>query len=152
MQAFLASDVIYAQRVVPLIKQALDENGVGGQHDRRQPLPARHRVAGADYRRRRARPARAAPRTGDRGPRRRPACTATGSEHVSVGATHLQPSAGAQPHPGDRRPTFTVKFTNQGENDETNVKVTVAVKPTAAKPITVDQDRSPRRRPERRRP
>ena len=31
MQAFLASDVVYSQRVAPLIKQALDDNGIGGQ-------------------------------------------------------------------------------------------------------------------------
>ena len=31
MQAFLASDVIYSQRVAPLIQQALDDNGIHGQ-------------------------------------------------------------------------------------------------------------------------
>ena len=32
MQAFLASDVIYSQRVIPNINKALDDNGIGGQH------------------------------------------------------------------------------------------------------------------------
>ena len=31
MQAFLASDVVYSQRVAPLIAKALDDNGIGGQ-------------------------------------------------------------------------------------------------------------------------
>ena len=31
MQAFLASDVIYSQRVIPYIKQTLDDNNIGGQ-------------------------------------------------------------------------------------------------------------------------
>ncbi len=32
MQAFLASDVVYSQRVIPNINKALDDNGIGGQH------------------------------------------------------------------------------------------------------------------------
>ena len=31
MQAFLASDVVYSQRVIPYIKETLDSNGIGGQ-------------------------------------------------------------------------------------------------------------------------
>ena len=31
MQAFLASDVVYSQRVAPLIQQSLDDNGIHGQ-------------------------------------------------------------------------------------------------------------------------
>src|SRR5205814_449515 len=31
MQNFLTSDVVYSQRVAPLIKQGLDDNGVQGQ-------------------------------------------------------------------------------------------------------------------------
>ena len=31
MQAFVASDVIYSQQVVPRIKKALDKNDIGGQ-------------------------------------------------------------------------------------------------------------------------
>ena len=31
MQAFLASDVVHAERVAPLIRDALDKNGVKGQ-------------------------------------------------------------------------------------------------------------------------
>ena len=36
MQKFLASDVVYSQRVVPLIKQALDDNDISGPDDRRR--------------------------------------------------------------------------------------------------------------------
>ena len=39
--------------------------------------------------------------------------------------------------PWSANPTMTVKFANQGDNDESNVKVSVAVKATGAKAITV---------------
>ena len=39
--------------------------------------------------------------------------------------------------PWSNNPTLTVKFTNQGDNDESNVKVSVSVKPTSGKTISV---------------
>ena len=39
MQAFLASDVVYSQRVAPLIKEALDDAGIDGPDDRRRAGP-----------------------------------------------------------------------------------------------------------------
>ena len=39
--------------------------------------------------------------------------------------------------PWSANPTITVKFANQGENDESNVKVSVSVKATTAKSIAV---------------
>jgi len=61
-----------------------------------------------------------------------------GLDGTSVGAVTLQPEA-----PGvvnrvawSNNPTITVKFTNQGDNDEPNVKVSVSVKPTSGKTIS----------------
>ncbi len=45
MEIFLASDVIYSQRVAPLIQQTLSDNGIQGQSTASQPLPAKHRLA-----------------------------------------------------------------------------------------------------------
>ena len=39
--------------------------------------------------------------------------------------------------PWSSNPTLTVKFTNQGDNNESNVKVSVSVKPTSGKAIAV---------------
>jgi hypothetical protein len=39
--------------------------------------------------------------------------------------------------PWSNNPTLTVKFTNQGDNNESNVKITVSVKPTSGKTIAV---------------
>ena len=63
-----------------------------------------------------------------------PGLHGTGLESVSVGDT--TPAARrAQPHPGERRTrAFVVRFTNQGENDEFDVKVTVTIE-GGGKPI-----------------
>ena len=49
---FLASDVVYSQRVAPCIKQALDDDGDLRPDHREPPVPARHRVAGPETGRR----------------------------------------------------------------------------------------------------
>jgi hypothetical protein len=61
-----------------------------------------------------------------------------GLDGTSIGATALQPEAPGVVNrvPWSNNPTITVKFTNQGDNDESNVKVSVAVKPTSGKTIT----------------
>ena len=87
MQMFLASDVIYTTRVIPLIKNALDDADVGGQ---RAPA-ARSSCPGIEWLepddgRRRARPAALRRRrAAAAGASRRPACTAPGSTRVQVG-------------------------------------------------------------------
>ena len=93
MQAFLASDVVYAQRVAPLIKDALDKNDVKGQQ-----------IAGSRFMTDVSwlAPATVASHLGrsastgslrDVRPGRRPACTATGWLSTSIGAVTLQPEA-----------------------------------------------------------
>ena len=80
MQAFLASDVVYAQRVAPLIKEALDDER--RQRASRSPasrfLP-RHLVAGAGHRRLAPGPQRERRRHRDVRHGRARACTATAS-------------------------------------------------------------------------
>ena len=118
MQQFLASDVVYTERVAPLVKDALDDERDHRADDREQPLPARHRVA---------EPRRPSPtRLG------RTAARPT-STTVGAGAPRPQPDERLGGHRGAaargaRRinrvasvssgPTFAVKFANQGDNDE----------------------------------
>ena len=77
MQTFLASDVVHAERVAPLIRDALDKNGVKGQQitgsrfmtDISWLAPADRRLAPGPQREPPAPPAPPG--------RPRPACTAT---------------------------------------------------------------------------
>jgi hypothetical protein len=136
MQTFLASDVVYAQRVAPLIKDALDHNNVKGQQ-----------IAGSRFMNDVSwlAPATVAARLG------RGAATSTGTSGTaapglhghgllgtSIGAVALSPEApGVVNHPAwSANPTITVKFANQGDNNESNVKVSVSVKPPGGKAIT----------------
>ena len=50
MEIFLASDVIYSQRVAPLIQQTLAADGIQGQSTDAKPLPAQPRLARTDDR------------------------------------------------------------------------------------------------------
>jgi hypothetical protein len=137
MQLFLTSDVVYAERVAPLIKDALDKNDVKGQQiagsrfmtDISWLAPAT--VA--------SRLGRSAGSTGTSGTSGTPApgLHGHGLDATSIGATTLQPEA-----PGavnrvawSNNPTITIKFTNQGDNNESNVKVSISVKPTSGKAI-----------------
>ena len=123
MRAFLASDVIYSQRVAPLIQEALDDNDVSGQHDRAElsscptsagstPTPS---PSGS------ARSARAAARRQRERPRR--ACTATASSSVAVGGRRCSPRRAVNHITASSDVAFTVAFQNQGDNDETDVVV-----------------------------
>ena len=137
MQNFLTSDVVYSQRVAPLIKDALDNNDVKGQQiagsrfmsDISWLAPA----TVADHL------GRSAGGTSSSGTSGQPApgLHGHGLDSTSVGATTLQPEAPGVVNrvPWSNNPTITVKFTNQGDNDEPNVKVSVSVKPASGKTI-----------------
>jgi hypothetical protein len=136
MQAFLTSDVIWSQRVAPLIKEELDTNDVTGQvTPLSRSLP---NIGWLD-------PATVADRLGAQG-----AATSTGTiapgahghglVSVAVGPTTLQPGS-VNRIPAATSPVFTVRFQNQGDNPErrvvVNLKVSGAGRPITAK-STVD--------------
>ena len=133
MQAFLASDVIYSQRVIPYIKQALDDNGIGGQEIATSNfLPnlgwlSPDSVASRLNARLGGRTSTGAPAPGTHG---------HGLDSVAIGGVTLQPSPAVNRIPAGAELTFDVKFSNQGENDEIDVRVLVAIT-GAGKPITV---------------
>jgi hypothetical protein len=123
MEIFLTSDVIYSQRVVPLIQEALTGNGITGQTTASSRfLPnlgwleaktVQSRITG------------------------RPSSTSSGAlapgTHgsallgVSVGTSKLEPSPALNKVSGGANPTFTAMVENSGSNPETDVKVDVSV-------------------------
>jgi hypothetical protein len=123
MEIFLASDVIYSQRVAPLIQQTLSSNGVHGVATASSrflpnlgwldPATAETRITGKG-----AAATASAPVTGNHG---------SALKGVSVGPTTLEGEPTLNHVTGGGSPTFTVQVENSGEFPETNVKVDVAV-------------------------
>ena len=121
MEIFLASDVIYSQRVAPLIQQTLASNGIHGVATASShflpnlgwldPTTAEGRITGKGA-------SASAPVTGNHG---------SALKGVSVGPTTLEGEPTLNHITGGGNPTFTVQVENSGESAETNVKVNVAV-------------------------
>jgi len=132
MQSFLSSDVIYSQRVIPFITQALDSKDIGGQTiEPSQFLPSLAWLS----------PQTVADRLGRSLGRRpggpvAPGLHGHGLTSTSVAGVALQPLPAVNRIPAGTGLTFDVKFQNQGDNDETDVVVNVRIS-GAGKPITV---------------
>lgn len=141
MQAFLAADVVYNRRTATLIKDVLDKREIGGQV-----------IANSEYlenlgwmqpstvaRRINAPAGRGAGDGASSEPT--PGLHGHGLLGVSVGDVTLQPGAPNRIKVASNM-TFNVKFANQGDNPETDVKVRVRVrgdgKPISAQKV-VDQ-------------
>jgi hypothetical protein len=132
MQAFLTSDVIYSQRVIPYIKQTLDDNDIGGQQIATSSfLPSLSWLSPAFV------GTKLNARVGGRSPNGQPApgTHGHGIDSVSISGVTLQPSPAVNRIPAGANPTVDVKFTNQGENDEIDVRVLVSIT-GSGKPIT----------------
>jgi hypothetical protein len=124
MELFLASDVIYSQRVAPLIQQALAADGITGESTAAtqflpnlgwlQPTTVLARLTGQSAGS--AQNGQVAPGT-----------HGSALIGVSVGATGLEPPPTINHLPGGANPAFTVKVEDSGSNPETNVKVEVSV-------------------------
>jgi len=137
MQNFLASDVVYSQRVVPYIRDALADADIKDQKivTSKSLLDlgwlSTNQVAdvlGAK---------RAQGGTGAN-PNPAPGTHGHGLTSVSVGTTTLNPD-GTNRIPAGDNPTFNVKFQNQGENDESDVLVKITVKPNTGKTLTAQK-------------
>ncbi|HEY6761643.1 MAG TPA: hypothetical protein VI318_19230 [Baekduia sp.] len=139
MQLFLASDVVYSQRVAPLIKDALDSNDI---HDQTVPaskfLPSigwldteqvgakLNPTAGAG----------ASSSSGNGTPK--PGTHGHGLISVQANGVTLQPGSAIN-HVAAKAPLpVAVTYANQGENDETNVTVNVKIT-GGPKPISVNK-------------
>jgi hypothetical protein len=122
METFLASDVIYSQRVVPLIHQTLVTNGIheGTQGGRFLPNlgwletnTVVERLTGQ------AKSGSSAAVT--------PGTHGSSLVGLAVGTNSLQPEPTLNHIAGGGNPTFTVTVENTGESAESNVKVEVDV-------------------------
>lgn len=124
MEIFLASDVVYSQRAVPLIQQTLAENGIHGVSTSPsrflpnvgwlEPATVLARMTGQ--------PAGSAQNGGIA-----PGTHGSALLGVSVGSTALQPEPTLNHISGGGNPTFSVNFENSGSNPQTDVKVDVTV-------------------------
>jgi len=124
MEIFLASDVLYSQRVAPLVQETLKEAGVQGLTTAPsrslpnlgwlEPTTVESRITGKST-------------TG--GQTNEPTSGTHGSAltGVSVGANALSEEPTLNHVSGGSNPTFTVNVENGGESTETNVKVNATV-------------------------
>jgi len=120
-EIFLASDVVYSQRVAPLIQQTLSENGIHGLSTASthslpnigwlDPATVLSRITGTP-----AGSAGVAP--GHHG---------SALKGVSVGGNTLEPEPALNHITGGGNPTFTAQVEDAGEFPETNVSVQVTV-------------------------
>ncbi len=127
MEQFLASDVIYSQRVAPYIREALQDADITGQRITvsrflpnlawLQPNTIFDRLDSP----------RAA---GGQGANAEPAPGLHGHSltSVAVGSKALQPGTTTNSVPARPAPTFTVKFANGGDSPESDVVVTATVR------------------------
>jgi hypothetical protein len=122
MEIFLASDVLYSQRVAPLIQQTLSDNGVSGQSTQSSRfLPNLTWLTASTVQ---------SNLTGQSSSSNGTVAAGTHGhalKGVSVATNTLEPSPTFNHVSGGANPTFTVMVENAGSNPETNVKVDVAV-------------------------
>ena len=124
MENFLASDVIYSQRVVPLIEQTLKSAGTEGQT-----IVSSHFLPNIGW----LEPSTVQSRiTGQSTGSAQNGETLTGHhgsalKGVSVGTTALEPEPALNHISGGGSPTFTAQVENAGEFNESNVKVDVSI-------------------------
>lgn len=133
MEIFLASDVIYSQRVAPLIQQGLTAGGVSGQTTSPSrfipnlgwltPATVQSRITGV--------PATASGAVA-------PGTHGHALKGVSVGTNTLASSPTLNHVSGGANPTFTVMVENAGSNPETDVKVDVSLT-TEGKTLTASR-------------
>ena len=133
MAVFMASDVAWKTRVIPFITNALEEQEIGGQEISNSPfLPSEewlHAQKIAEVLDQQLTSG------GDGGEPTGPGLHGSGLESTNYGDVTLQPGVTNRLtyEPGTG---FVVSFTNQGENDEFDVKVTLRIAREGGDPVT----------------
>jgi hypothetical protein len=123
MELFLASDVIYSQRVAPLIQQVLSSNGIHASTTGSRFLPNLGWLETSTV----------VARLTGQGKSGSSTAAVTPGTHgsalvgVAVGTNSLQPEPTLNHIAGGGSPTFTVTVENTGESAETNVKTEIDV-------------------------
>ena len=138
MQAFTAADVVYNRRTATLIKQVLDDKQIGGQTIQKSEfLQNLGWLTPATVARRiNAQAARGATDSASAEPL--PGLHGHGILSVAVGSQTLQPRPAANRIVASSNVTFSVKFQNQGDNPETDVRVRIRIR-GAGDTITVQK-------------
>jgi hypothetical protein len=138
MAVFNASDVAWETRVIPFIQDALDKNEIGGQQIKRSPfLPDIRWVLPETVAQVLDQQLTSGGGSGGGQPTG-PGLHGTGLDSTSYGDTTLQPGATNRLTYVPNQP-FSVKFTNQGENDEFDIKVTLRIQSEGGQPITTSK-------------
>jgi hypothetical protein len=137
MAVFLASDVAWKTRVIPFISSALEEEEIGGQEISDSPF-----LPSTDW----VQPQKVAEvldqqltsGDGGGGEPTGPGLHGSGLDTTMYGDAQLEPGTTNRLtyEPGTG---FTVNFTNQGENDEFDVKVTLRIVREGADPISTSE-------------
>jgi hypothetical protein len=136
MQVFLASDVAWYTRVAPMVEAALDEEEIGGQEIvRSRFLPdlawLQPETIAAELEQTLTEGG-----GGGNGQPTGPGLHGTGLDATSYGDVTLQPGTANQLTYTEGQ-AFTVRFTNQGENDEFDIKVTMRIQGESGDEITL---------------
>jgi hypothetical protein len=126
MQAFLASDVVYSQRVRPLVQEALSDNDAGGQDTATSKFLPSLGWLDADQVASRLNPEASSDSSTGSGAAK-PGTHGHGLVSVAVGNAALTPGTTPNRVSATAPLTLDVTLANQGENDESNVKVTVTI-------------------------
>jgi len=124
METFLASDVIYTQRVLPLVHQTLAANGLG-----ELAVSGSRSLPNLGWLETSTLLTRLGASSGNGKSQTGLAPGTHGSEllGVSVGSTTLEAEPAVNHLSAGANPTFSVNFSDSGENSENNVKVDVTV-------------------------
>jgi hypothetical protein len=135
MSAFLASDVVYKARVKPFIQEALTEKDIADQETPDSTfLPDTQWLDPAFVRKQLT--GKGAGRTSTEPT---PGTHGHGLLGVEVGGVNLEPGGTVNRVTAPANPVFTVKFANQGENDEFDVNVKVGVSAPGSSAINVQK-------------
>jgi len=137
MSAFLATDVIYSQRVVPYILDALHSHSIDTTTNK--PVDsvflADAQWIDAAFVRKQLTGKGSGKSTGGQPT---PGTHGHGLTGVTIGSVTLQPGGVLNRVAGGANPVFNVKFQNQGENDEFDVGVKVSIT-GGSKPVNVQK-------------
>lgn len=135
MQAFLASDVLIRMRVTPLVSDTLKDNDVVADAVRTDGSLPGFSWLNPPYVAQQLGTSLTGTEVRERNKAVAPGTHGSGLTGTSVDGVALEPDPASNKVPADGELLFTVSFENQGENDETNIPVTITLQ-GGAKDIT----------------
>jgi hypothetical protein len=139
MMAFNASDVLWDARVIPFMKDALTKGDVNGPTiQKSQFLSDVSWLSDAYVAQKLGQQLSSGNGNGKSNQPTGPGLHGTGLNGTSYGTVTLQPGVTNRLTYVKGQP-FTVSFTNQGDNDEFNVKVTLKIARDTGSPVTINK-------------